>query len=89
MISQLELGGAIRAAREKKGYTQKQLAEVSGVNIDTVQNIEQGRAYPSFPKALAIARALGVKLDTLASPDPLVEATRQPYGRPVRREARR
>ena len=49
------------AARQKKGWSQTQLANVAGVTVDSVRAHEQGRRKgPRSRKAMA--DALGVKL---------------------------
>ena len=51
------LGKRIKQLRLNKRYTQKELAAVAGVNINTVQNIEYGRSV-SMSIFIQILRAL-------------------------------
>nr|WP_259657104.1 helix-turn-helix transcriptional regulator [Burkholderia pseudomallei] len=54
------IGQVIKAAREAKEWTQKELATRAGVSQGTVGHIESGR-NKSTTKLLEIARALGLK----------------------------
>jgi transcriptional regulator with XRE-family HTH domain len=61
------LGEAIRRARERKGISQQELANRSGVAYATVRKIELGEtANAGFFTVAAIARILGLNLTTLA-----------------------
>lgn len=39
----LKIAGKIRAIREKRGYSQDDLAEIMGVNRSTISKIENGK----------------------------------------------
>ncbi len=39
----LKIGGAIRIIREKRGYSQDELAEIMKVNRSTISKIENGK----------------------------------------------
>lgn len=39
----LKIAGEIRAIREKRGYSQDDLAEIMGVNRSTISKIENGK----------------------------------------------
>jgi transcriptional regulator with XRE-family HTH domain len=59
-------GDRVRAAREAKGLTQKQLAEAVGdLNRESVNRIENGTQKPLGETTARIARALDVPLDSL------------------------
>jgi putative transcriptional regulator len=60
-----ELANRVRAAREARGWTQAQLAELIGVSRKTVNTVENGVFIPSTVIALKMARALGVPVDHL------------------------
>lgn len=62
-------GERLRALREERGWTQRELAERSGVPFPTVCNHEQGRRNPSWPQAVKLAKALGVSLDVFGECD--------------------
>ena len=55
----------VRAMREKKKLTQPQLAEMAGVNINTIFRLERKLGYPSWGTIARVAQALGVKAETL------------------------
>ena len=48
----------VKAAREARGLTRKQLADRSGVNTATIWNIEKGKVDPRMSTMLAIFRVL-------------------------------
>ncbi|OTG75645.1 transcriptional regulator [Acinetobacter sp. ANC 5054] len=48
MASRKEIGEQIRSARKKLGYTQKTVAERSGVNKTTISEMENGHFTGSF-----------------------------------------
>lgn len=49
----------IKEMRVKKGMTQEQLSEVSGVKRTTIAMIETGKNVPSIATAKALAKVLG------------------------------
>ena len=61
-----EIGERIRAIREKKGWTQEQLAEACGVyGANVISRWEAGKQVPRLDMAVEIADALGLALDEL------------------------
>lgn len=54
------LGEQIKRCREKRGFTQEQLAEKIGVSIETISSIERGIKMPRLQNFVAIANQLGV-----------------------------
>lgn len=64
-MEQYVTGAAIRALREKKHYTQKQLAELVQVSDKTVSKWETGRGLPDITLLEPLAKALGVSLPEL------------------------
>lgn len=68
MISVVTLGERIASLRERRGMTQYALANKAGFHQSQLQKIEKGITKdPGFSTILAIAEALGVGLDALAS----------------------
>ncbi|OEK04386.1 helix-turn-helix domain-containing protein [Roseivirga misakiensis] len=59
------LGERVKQQRINKRYTQKELAEIAGVNTNTIQNIEYGRSV-SLSIFIQVLRALKL-LDQLDS----------------------
>ena len=60
-------GSAIRALREKKKLTQKQLAEILAVSDKTVSKWETGRGLPDITLLEPLAAALSVSVTELLS----------------------
>ncbi|WP_336603534.1 helix-turn-helix transcriptional regulator [Rothia nasimurium] len=63
----VSVGVAIRDARRHFRLTQLELAELVGVSDRTVRDIEKGRSGPSFSTVLAVAAAVGVRLEVVGS----------------------
>lgn len=59
-----ELGDTVRKLRKAKDWSQADLAEKAGTTQQTISNVELGK-YDSARDILAIARALGVRAETL------------------------
>jgi len=60
-------GERVTKAREKRGWTQQELAEHAGVRYETINRIEKGKhAEPRVYVAVALAKALGTTVDYLA-----------------------
>ena len=55
----------LREQREKKGYSQEKLAELSGVTRQTIISIESGRYTPSLELALKFAKIFGCRVEDL------------------------
>ena len=54
------LGSKIKLLRKSKGMSQAELAEASGVEINTISRYETGTNAPSIEQLLSIAEVLGV-----------------------------
>ncbi|MDY4541716.1 MAG: helix-turn-helix transcriptional regulator, partial [Candidatus Ventricola sp.] len=61
----LSMNETIRARRHALGVTQEQLADRLGVSAPAVSKWEQGASYPDVTLLPALARALGIDLNTL------------------------
>lgn len=62
----MDFGTEIRALRESRGLTQRELAEASGISLSHYRNLEYGfRGMPGLDAAFRLAEALGVPLDRL------------------------
>jgi len=59
------LGKRIRELRKKKGLTQEELGEKSGISYKYLGSIERGLENPSFKHLTKIARVLGADLPEL------------------------
>jgi transcriptional regulator with XRE-family HTH domain len=60
-----DLGSQISCVRKKNGLTQAQLAELMGVEPETVSRFERGTATPSLQRIVSIADVLGVSVQHL------------------------
>ena len=61
------MGNRIRDAREQKGLTQTKLAELVGMSIIAISNIEIGKSSPNLKSITIIAEILDVSIDTLVA----------------------
>jgi transcriptional regulator with XRE-family HTH domain len=62
------LGSSFRKARTKRGITQEQLAESTGLNIRTIQRIEAGQTNILITTALKLILAIGCGPDEIPPP---------------------
>ena len=60
-----DIGKNIRQAREKKGYSQEQLAELLFVTRQTVSNYETGRSRPDIDTLVKLSQLLDVEVTDL------------------------
>ena len=58
-----ELGKIIKERRKSLSITQRELAALAGVGINTLTKIERGEANPSLKVVLCILNTLGLKID--------------------------
>ena len=58
-------GRKVAAMRQKRGMTQDQLADKTGLSIDTIGAVEQGRRWARLTTLHKLAKALGVTTDEL------------------------
>lgn len=61
----LNMSGTIRMRRRALGMTQEQLADRLGVSAPAVSKWEQGASYPDVTLLPALARGLGIDMNTL------------------------
>lgn len=55
----------MRELREKRGWSQGELAELLDVSRQTVNAIETEKYDPSLPLAFKIARLFGLRIETI------------------------
>lgn len=71
----------LKAARERRGLSQTDLAKLTGLQPSAVSHFETGNRAPSFDNLKRLADALGVSIDYLlgrsASPDVATPAAEQ------------
>ena len=61
----LVVGEGVRRERQKRGWTQVQLAEASGLSPNYVARLERGELGPSLFVAYQLAETLGIDVATL------------------------
>lgn len=61
----MTIGEKIKALRQKKGLTQKQLGDLCGMADSAIRRYENGRANPKLQTLRKIAEALNVTLSEL------------------------
>lgn len=69
-------GNTIKTLREKKGLTQKQLADILIVSDKTVSKWETGKGLPDISLIESLAKALGVSLAELLSGECVINRNR-------------
>lgn len=66
MVNTLEersrIGAIVKTLRERKGYTLRQLSELSGVSVQNLTKIEHGRYNVSIDILGRISTALGAQI---------------------------
>jgi transcriptional regulator with XRE-family HTH domain len=63
-----ELGRAVRELRERRGWSQAQLAKASGMTQSAVARFEAGGTVPTLPVLERLAAALDVSLSVSFEP---------------------
>ncbi len=71
----------IPVLRAERGWSRQQLAELLGVNYQTVGYLERGEYNPSLELAFRIAEAFGLPLEAVFSRTPFTPLSTQLYGR--------
>lgn len=72
------IGNAIKEARKKKGLSQSELADLSGLNRNSIYNYETGKREPRIDALVAIAKALEISIDYFfETPSILSQVARQ------------
>ena len=68
MDASSNLATALRQLREVRGFTQQNLASLSGVPRATIATLESGSANPTLSVLVKVAAALQVTIEELVSP---------------------
>ena len=58
-------GQRLRVLRKQAGLTQEQLAEATGLTIESISNIERGLFGPKFDNLEKISNVLGIEVKEL------------------------
>ena len=59
------MGNNIKYYRLKNGFTQSKLAELIGVNQNTISEYESGKYYPAMDIAIKLSEVLNVSVNDL------------------------
>lgn len=65
----MSFGENLRAARESKGYTQQQIADLMQIDKSTYCGYETGKRQPDMHKIKLLSKILGVSGDDLLETD--------------------
>lgn len=65
----MELNKSLRQLREQQDWSQKQIAEILGVDRSTYTYYETGRTNPPLSHLLLLCKIYQVSLDTLVGRD--------------------
>jgi transcriptional regulator with XRE-family HTH domain len=68
------LGARVRRKRRENSLTQEELAGISGVSLEMISKIEQGRRQPRMPVLFKLAKALDVSLSELIDNKPRLDS---------------
>ena len=71
MVDYKEVGKRIRYYRQKRNFTQEQLAFDINTSAAYLSNIERAIKKPSLQKLIQISEVLEISIDDLVSPKPL------------------
>jgi putative molybdopterin biosynthesis protein len=72
-------GARLRLARQARGFSQQQMADMAGVTRQAITAVESGQSDPSLRTALALAHALGMTVEELfGSATPVLSVTASP-----------
>ena len=66
MISEL-----VKEGRLAKGYTQKELSELSNISVRSIQRIENAELLPRSYTLKSLSGILGISFESFQSPDPV------------------
>jgi len=66
-----KLYNRISVLREERGITRKELADIIGVNFQTVGYLERGEYNPSLDLAFRISEHFGLPVEFIFSTEPL------------------
>lgn len=71
------LGQILRDCRKSQGKTLREIAEVTGLSVSFISDIERGRTAPSLKTCEAFSSAYGVPLFVMFAPKEVKEAFEQ------------
>jgi len=62
VLTVAEIGELIRAERKRQRILQQDLADLSGVSLHFLSNLENGKTTVEFQKVLLVFRSLGIEM---------------------------
>ena len=65
-------GIRLRLARQARGFSQQQVADMAGVSRQAISAVESGSSDPSLRVAFALASAMGMTIEALFGADDAV-----------------
>ncbi|WP_439894458.1 helix-turn-helix domain-containing protein (plasmid) [Ralstonia sp. 25C] len=60
-----QLGQFLAALRSSHGRTQEQVAELLGVDVETISRMERGATWPTLPRLMSLADLYNVSVGSL------------------------
>ena len=75
----MEIGSKLKNARNEKGITQEQAAELLGVSRQTISNWENNKSYPDIISVIKMSDIYSVSLDHLLKEEKSMKQTYQEY----------
>lgn len=79
----MEIGSKLKNARNEKGITQEQVAELLGVSRQTISNWENNKSYPDIISVIKMSDIYFISLDHLLKEEKSMKQTYQSRGRAV------
>lgn len=61
----MDIGTAIKSLRKEKGFSQKQLAEMCGISVNALSQIEINATFPQKSNIKKICESLGIPVSYL------------------------
>ena len=75
----MEIGSKLKNARNEKGITQEQAAELLGVSRQTISNWENNKSYPDIVSVIKMSDSYSVSLDHLLKEEKSMKQTYQEF----------
>jgi DNA-binding XRE family transcriptional regulator len=80
MMETRKLYNRISVLRQERGLSRQQLADIIGVNYQTVGYLERGEYNPSLDLAFRISEYFGLPVEAVFSTKPMQPLSQQVYG---------
>lgn len=75
----MEIGMKLKKARNEKGITQEQAAELLGVSRQTISNWENNKSFPDIVSVIKLSDSYSVSLDHLLKEEKMMKQTYQEF----------